>query len=68
MIPTPETGVRTGAQVGAMSDPTPERCDHAKGIHLRPIVLAKSQNYQHAFMKEVSMRCYACGKRWTEDT
>lgn len=41
-------------------------CDHAKKIHLRPVVLSRECSYQQPLVILVNLRCFACGKRWTE--
>lgn len=52
-----------------MSEREPEPCDHEHRIHLRPVVLMswRTGDGVNGFARYVIVRCYACGKKWTED-
>ena len=45
-----------------------EVCDHAHGIHLRPLVLTtwRLGDLVTGVAHIVLLRCYACGKKWRE--
>lgn len=47
----------------------PEHCDHAKHIHLRPVVLMtwRAGDLITGVARYAIIRCYACGRKWAED-
>lgn len=44
-------------------------CDHAAKIHTRPVLLFRESYRDSNVLRQwATMRCYACGRKWTEDS
>jgi hypothetical protein len=44
-------------------------CDHEQRIHLRPLLLFVESRRDYNVLKQwATLRCYACGTKWIEDS